>query len=147
MKRKCDVCAAPYEALRSTSRFCSARCRVRNASRPKPEAPDAAQPAVAGRLYARALREYTELGVQDSTTAQLALGLAARLDAANTNDASRAPLARQFALLHDGLVRSVPDPDDPLEHIRARVWAKRRLSEAEAPRPRDPNHPLAQYLN
>jgi hypothetical protein len=124
MKRACDICGERYEAQRRTSKFCSARCRVRNASRPKPDAPDAPAQPVAGGLYTRALLDYVELGVADSTSAQLALGLAARLDSPTASDASRAPLARQFAIVHAGLVGSVEDPNDPVEVLRARVRAR-----------------------
>ena len=41
MIRLCDECGSPYEAQRSTSRFCSDRCRKRNHKRTVPLVPDA----------------------------------------------------------------------------------------------------------
>ena len=41
MIKVCDECGRPFEAKRSTARFCSSKCRLRNHRRLTPMAPDA----------------------------------------------------------------------------------------------------------
>lgn len=95
-------------------------------------------------LYDRALAEFTERGVADSTMAQLALSLAERIDSPRASDASRSPMSREFDRLRAQLLAGVGDPNDPVEQIRARVRAKRLEAVAESG---FAQHPLSSYVN
>jgi hypothetical protein len=80
MDRSCDVCGVTYTAKRSTSRYCSTRCRTRK-SRGAPLAmlPQPA-PASTGGVEAATVQELSAAGQLDTPLAQACIVLARRLD-------------------------------------------------------------------
>ena len=51
--------------------------------------------------------------------------LAKFLGAPTTSDASRASLSKELLRVRAELLRDVPDPDDPIDRLKARAQAKR----------------------
>jgi len=102
INRRCDVCGAPYEAQRSSSRFCGDVCRKR-ASRLGGVTAVTDPPAVemvAGTVAA----VRTELeAVEQSTSAlgAMALALAARIDSGRETGSAMATLTRELRLTMD----------------------------------------------
>lgn len=129
MTRNCDCCGRVYEAQRRTSRFCSARCRVRNnGAPPSASARRAAVSADDRAVVSLAESVRIELDAKNlahTTSGRLALSLAARIDSPYTADASRAPLSREFSRLYESLMASVADAADPVDQIRAHWRSKR----------------------
>lgn len=123
IRRKCDSCARPYEAQRPSSRFCSTKCRVRNGGKPAAAATVNTKASDdRGHSLADTFRaELEAVGLADTTPGRLALELAKRIDAAGTSDASRAPMSKEFLRIREELLRAVPDPDDPIEQLKARA--------------------------
>jgi hypothetical protein len=127
-------CGVSYRAVRAdTSRFCSDRCRKRNLRAPKPKPVNgqtaAPAPRVDGSLAEIIRAELQALGLDATTPGHLALDLAQRIDAPNTSDASRAPMAREVMRLRAELLRTVVDEDDPVHILQQRVAAKKNGDE------------------
>ena len=134
MRRSCDWCGQPYTARRpDTSRFCSTTCRKRNFRAPRP--PDiskatngkvkaARKPKVDGALAGMIRAELEYLGLDATTPGVLVLDLAERIEAPNTTDSSRAPMARELMRLREQLLRSAVDELDPLHVLQQRRQTK-----------------------
>ena len=143
MIRACNACGESYEAVLSSSRFCSARCRqwshrnpgaaVRAQSwtgdRPAtgPNGPVAAPSSL---VRAAVLADLAAVGRDGSFLGAVALGLAEQIDA-STNGQGAAPLIRELrqtmaaALTGPfGPVAALSVPSgtvaDPLDELRAR---------------------------
>lgn len=134
MQRNCDYCGKPYEAKRTTSRFCKDSCRVQNNQRgggvtslstakpaEQPTVIPAEQPLVAavGAELAAAERLHTSLGQQ-------ALYLATRIAAASFDTGSS--IASMNRELRETMLRAldgVKVADDPLDEVARRRDAKR----------------------
>jgi hypothetical protein len=86
MDRSCDVCGTSYVAKRTTSRYCSAKCRMR-ASRgtsAKPTAPEPQEMVLersAGPVEWATALELREIGRLETALGLQCLALARRLDA------------------------------------------------------------------
>ena len=79
--RNCDSCGDPYQAIRETSRFCSARCRVRNANAKRAGkqqvAPKKPQVVVVSESGAPALVEVTRKKLEEADRLDTVAGQAA----------------------------------------------------------------------
>lgn len=86
MTRQCDICGTRYEAKRSTSRYCSSRCRTtatrKGQSRPKGAtvSPIRAPQAEQGPIEAATLAELEAVGRSTTSAGRRALMLARLLD-------------------------------------------------------------------
>ena len=111
MTRGCDLCGVSYEAQRSTSRYCSSRCRSRVGNSngmilPGPGAQVVpVTPVVAGGVRDATLEELTAAGRVDTALGRSCLALAGRLDNPGMDTGSAmAAVARQLeALLREAL--------------------------------------------
>jgi hypothetical protein len=131
MRRNCDWCGKVYTAHRAASRFCGDTCRKRNLRAPKTNGQANGKTAasaspVNGSLAETIRAELAALGLDETTPAHLALDLAQRIDAPNTSDSSRAPMAREVMRLREQLLHTAaPDPNDPVHILQQRVRAQR----------------------
>lgn len=128
-KRPCDCCGEPYEALRLTSRFCSARCRVRNQRNPKPvaESPRPSAPVGAsGAIEAATRAELAAAGRSDSPSGQIAVLLAARLDRNDRESGMGvAAVVREHGRVLADALKGARVAADPVDELRARRDSKR----------------------
>jgi len=120
-----------YTARRpDTSRFCSVTCRKRNFRSPRP--PDIskavtngkAKPKVDGSLAKTIRAELEYLGLDETTPGVLVLDLAERIEAPNTTDSSRAPMAKELLRIREQLLHSAVDEMDPLHILQQRRETK-----------------------
>jgi len=122
--RKCDACGAEYEARRSTSRFCSSSCRVRNHEAPRPLAstsPPAVPQTVPGLLESATRAELVEAGRLDTSLGQAAILVARRLDAAVREPGmGMAALVREHRVTLAEAVKGAQAAANPLDELRAR---------------------------
>ncbi len=136
MQRFCDWCGQVYTARRpDTSRFCSVTCRKRNFRSPRPPdiskatngKPAPAPKEVDGSLAETIRAELKYLGLDATTPGVLVLDLAQRIEAPNTSDSSRAPMARELMRLRQQLLHSAVDDElDPLHILQQRRQTKMR---------------------
>ena len=117
--RCCDLCSRPYEARRSTSRFCSSSCRARNGKRVRGRA----RSAGSGGLLADAVQaELAAAGTAETWLGRLATQLARSLDEEAHSGAGRAALSRALSESMTAALSSegVPVEPDALDELRAR---------------------------
>ncbi len=119
----CVVCARPFQALRSTARYCDATCRQRakracgvSSVAALPE-PTEAEPD----LVAATRRELLRAKREDSVLGQQALALALRLStgAADTGSAV-ASLSKELRAVMAEAMAGVPAAPDLLDQLAAR---------------------------
>ena len=81
MERPCDICGTKYAAKRATSRYCSAKCRMRASRGAKPASSFVATPrADIGPVEAATMAELRLVGRLDASLGQQCIALARRLD-------------------------------------------------------------------
>jgi hypothetical protein len=129
MPRSCDSCGVTYEAKRPSSKFCSARCRVRASSAAKSGAPADAPVIVpsaeAGLLTLTTWGELERAGRLETSVGVAALILAARLDATTTDTGSSiAALVREHRATLTEALRGAAAAD-PMDELRAARDRKR----------------------
>lgn len=126
MKRPCDSCSAPYEALRPWSRFCSPTCR-RRASRGA-LAPHALPPPPpgGGRLVRAVLAELEEADRVESPMGQAALLLARRIDENRDTGSAMASLHHELRVTLEAAVAGARVPTSPLRLLRDDLAERRR---------------------
>lgn len=127
-QRNCDVCGAPYEAKRSTSRFCSPTCRVRNhqaggsvppvAAVPPPKADSDVLPP----LVVAVVDELDKAGRLASAKGQLTLQLAVDLAGAGSFDnlSQRAAAVREIRASLDAALAGAKPPASALDDLERR---------------------------
>jgi hypothetical protein len=127
--RQCDFCGEGYRAVRSSSRFCSPRCRSRNDGAPRSATPPAADAkpgaddSVAS-LVEAVERELTALGVLDSAAGRAALMMAGLMADPGESASGRAAAGRQFASFMRQARSAGPVGGDELDELKARVARK-----------------------
>ena len=126
MKRPCDSCGGPYEALRPWSRFCSPTCRSRarrGALMPHALPP----PPPAGGALARAVQEELEEADRlDVPYGQAALLLAARIDENRDTGSAVASLVRELRAMRAAALAGARVPSSPLTKMRDELAERRR---------------------
>lgn len=142
MQRPCDVCGDIYEAKRSSSKFCSSRCRVRASrgavteSRP-PVEPEISVPEVptivpdapgVGPVEAAALEQLTKAERNQTTLGQAALALARRVDIGRDTGAGLAALVKQLEATVNAATADVKSEATPLDRARDELAARRARS-------------------
>ena len=132
MTRECDQCGKPFEAKRSTAKYCGSTCRARRATgqppvklassaavtplpRPDERGPIAAATRV---MLTDCARESTPLGV-------LALHLAATIDDLFTPANAKAALAKSLRETLAEAVKGADVPDNPVDELRRKRDLKR----------------------
>ena len=107
IKRRCDMCGAPYVARRSSSRYCGGTCRGR-ASRLGGMTPlavlevDDDEPTAQPAATVAAVRAELEAVEQSSSAlGAMALALAARIDSGRETGSAMATLTRELRLTMD----------------------------------------------
>ena len=129
--RKCDLCGASYVAQRSTSRFCSPRCRSRNGGAPRQRhfvlsvTSDATDGNEGASLLDAVRSELGAAGMTNSALGQLALLLAAKLSDPNDTAAGTAAVSRELSRVMTSALRGVRVSADPLDELRRRRDVKR----------------------
>ncbi len=126
MKRTCESCGGPYEAVRATARFCSERCRKRAQ---RGHVIDLPAPVVSGApdtaLSARVAAELTEAGRLDTSLGQGALVLARRIEEGRDTGTAVAALMRELrAVLGEALKGA--QTRSALDGYRDELAARRR---------------------
>lgn len=119
MQRTCNACGKPYQAQRSTSKFCSSSCRARAAQ----GAPIASATPIAeasGGLSAATERELRDAGRFDTILGQQALALARRIESPAETGASVASMSKEFRAVMAEALDGVNAAADPLDELRLR---------------------------
>jgi len=124
MLRSCEQCGAPFEARRSTARFCSPACQKR-AKRAEVKEPAPVARVEAGSIADAVRADLGEL--VNSTSGQTALMLAQRLDRSSPIDTGSAiaSMAKALDAIMARLAARAPRETDPLEEIEDEVARKR----------------------
>lgn len=132
MQRPCDVCGEIYEAKRSSSKYCSDRCKTRKArgaptehADPVPLRPVDTPEAEIGPVEAETRRHLAEVDREASVLGQAALALARRLDYGRDTGTALASLAKQLEATLGSATKGVASAADPLDELRARRDRKR----------------------
>ncbi len=126
MKRSCESCGGPYEAVRATARFCSERCRKRAQRGHLIDLPAAAGTgAPDGGLSTRVAAELGEAGRLNTSLGQGALVLARRIEEGRDTGTAVAALMRELrAVLTDALKGA--QTRSALDGYRDELAARRR---------------------
>lgn len=125
MQRPCDACKKPYEAKRSTSRFCSAACRNR-AKRSGNVRELPVPPSEDGPIVDAARAELDALGATATLAGQRALHLAKLLQSHTADSgSSKAALDRQLAAAMVDARGGATRVDDPLDEVARKRDLKR----------------------
>jgi hypothetical protein len=134
MQRNCDACGVEYRAQRETSKFCSTRCRTRQARKRQSGEPiipaiprlAPALPTADGGLLTAATRE--ELGdIADTADGILLLTLAARIDSVPETSPALASLSKEFAARKSDLTSRISRVVDPMDELKARRDRRRAV--------------------
>lgn len=133
MQRNCDVCGRPYEAKRSTSRYCGSGCRARKSQQPgvvpAPVTPLTATELPSTGLAVVTTSELEAAGRLNTTVGQQAVSLALRIEASfGDTGSSVAALHKQLDALMDKALAGVALASDPLDELKA--WRDRRRANA-----------------
>lgn len=135
MKLTCATCDGPFEAKRSTARFCSSNCRVRShrgggrvvelkvpARKSSKEVTSARDvPDGPGGVELAAVAQLEDAGRLGTVLGQAALVLARRLDARTMDTGSAvAAVARQLEVTLEAAVAGAHMAADPVDELRRR---------------------------
>ena len=129
--RKCDFCGASYVAQRSTSRFCSPRCRSRNGGAPRQRhvvlsvTSDATDGNEDASLLDAVRSELAAADMTNSALGQLALLLASKLSDTDETAAGTAAVSKELSRVMTTALRGVRVTSDPLDELRKRRDVKR----------------------
>jgi hypothetical protein len=122
MTTTCEGCGAPFEAQRSTARFCSDRCRKRTARRggyfPAPD------PVERPQLLAAIREDLVSAGLLQTVDGQVALVLAAAIESPRTTGAGVAALSRELRTVMRRVGAGSPRPWTPLDELQRRRDAR-----------------------
>jgi len=130
MERPCDDCGKTYTAQRSTSRFCSPKCRIRShgkvGTRPSPPV-SVVKPRPGRSVEAATLKELDAANQTQSAAGQQALALAVLIDDPQGALGSVAGWAREHrAAMAEALrVEIVPQSTSLADQLKVRRDAKR----------------------
>ena len=122
MTRECAACGQPFEAKRSTARYCGEVCKKR-AQRRQPKGAKSAPPAP--RTLVDVTRARLEaVGRLDTVIGQQALRLAGRLLSDYDTGSALAALSREFRATMTEALADVEVAADPLDELAKRRRAK-----------------------
>lgn len=133
MVKACDSCGDAFEARRPDARFCSDRCRKREARSPNPKVPQrqkpkpkivALEPSDDG-LVAVTRSELDAAGRLDTVLGRQALALAARIESPSETGSSVASLSKEFRAVMSEAMEGVSVKADPLDELKRRRELKR----------------------
>jgi len=127
MQRPCDQCSEGYEAVRSTSRFCSDRCRNRYRKHPATAAVVSLEVVACPPDGVAAVfeAELTDAGRLDTPRGQMVMVLARRLDnPARETGPALASLAKQLEASLSAALKGARVVPDGLDDLKARRDAK-----------------------
>jgi hypothetical protein len=97
VKRTCESCGGPYEAIRSNARFCSERCKKRGQRGHLAQVAEVAtDPAPDADLSAAVLAELEAAGRVHTAAGQSALTLARRIEAGQDTGSAIAALNKEM---------------------------------------------------
>jgi hypothetical protein len=129
MQLACQVCEEPFEAKRSTAKYCSERCKKRNqrgGGSAKAAKRDNERPIGVGSVAAATLLELQQAGRLHSPLGQAALALAHRLDVSHMDTGGGvASLAKQLEATLAAATSDAEVEDDPIDELRAARERKR----------------------
>jgi len=125
MNRKCDLCGTEYKAQRPSSKFCSVRCRNRNARGHGAVVVAIQHDEPANGITVSAVRkELASAGREDTYLGAAALKLAERIDA-STAVMGFAGLVKQLEDTMASAMKGANVDADPVIDLLARINAKR----------------------
>lgn len=130
MQRPCDVCGESYEAKRSTSKYCSDRCKMRKARgavTKTEKVPTLAPEHTDGPVTETALVTLRATERLETPLGQAALVLARRVDQGRDTGAGLAALVKQFEATLKSATAGVKSDASPLDMARDEL-AKRRAA-------------------
>lgn len=130
MQRNCSICGRPFEAQRSTAKYCGSTCRA-NASMGAKPARTPAKKAISApigpdSLEAATLAHLQEVERADSVLGVQAVSLARLIESPSTMPSAVAALSREFREVMKAAMEGVAAQADPLDELRAR--RERRLN-------------------
>ena len=121
MQRSCDACGTPYEAKRTSSKFCSTNCRIRanrSGSAQVRAVPVAVEP-VPSSLVAVVERKLAAADRLESVAGAQAVQLAGRMDS-EISGSALAQMHKVLQALMDRAMEGVGVAADPVDELRAR---------------------------
>lgn len=132
MQRTCARCGKPFEARRSTAKYCGSTCRSAESLRPvTPEAREEVANALLesikppSPLVLRIEAELRAAGRLETAKGQMALELAAAYGNPFDNGSQKVSLMRAVKDLLDDALEGASVSDDPLDELKARRVARR----------------------
>lgn len=127
MQRTCARCGKPFEAQRSTAKYCGSTCRSAESLHPvAPDAREEVAKALLGSitppspLVSRIEAELVAAGRLETAKGQMALELAAAYGSPFDNGSQKASLMRAVRDLLDDALDGAEVADDPLDELRGR---------------------------
>jgi hypothetical protein len=123
MTRACAFCGNPFEAKRSTAKYCGSSCRSKaSTGAPRPVQAPAPKPAAGRARLAKAVsRDLEAAGRLDSVLGQQAVALAERIDLGATDTGSAiAALSKELRAVMEAALADAKGAADPLDELRAR---------------------------
>ena len=130
MRKACEQCGEPFDAKRSTAKYCGPRCRQQARRRSSPAEAEAVDPRLP-RIVELTTKELTRLEKLDTVTGQQALALAHRMCSTKDTASSIAAASRELDRLMLRLSSGAASQEDQLASARRRRDEKRRQA-AEA---------------
>jgi hypothetical protein len=127
MERDCDRCGDSYEAKRSTSKFCSPRCRKQSSRHPEPAAgqPDPVRVLLdsfeSASVFSATQVELREAGSLGSALGQAALRLALLIDMQGPlSGSAAASLTKEWRVTLEAAVKAKAAPVSLIDELRKR---------------------------
>lgn len=127
MQRDCALCGAPFEAKRSTARYCSGSCRARKAQGAQVVTFDRSAEDSSGGVVAATRSELEAAERLDTALGQAALVLARRIDADRDTGSAQAAVTREWRATLAEAVKGAGSQASPLDRARDEL-AKRRAA-------------------
>ena len=123
VSRVCDVCGAPYEAIRPNARYCSPACRKRLQRHPEAALVSSAQPELGGEgsgpTVVAVRTELAAAGRDTTYLGSIAVALADRMDGSRSI-MGYAAMAKELRSTMDQALAGVKAAADPVDELRAR---------------------------
>lgn len=120
MTRECVTCGTPFEAQRSTARYCGEKCKKRTQRSQPSAAPDVG-------IVEAYRRELAEAGRLDTALGQHVLVLAERMTVLAESGSGIAALSRQLTAAMSEAMKGAA-PTSRLDELRRRRDAKQRAA-------------------
>lgn len=121
MVRDCVMCGRPFQARRSTARYCSSTCRARRAQGRSPRPVDTPAPTAGAPLVVQVRRALEAAGRLDTYLGQQALTLAERLAGQNGDSgAAVAALSRELRSVMREVLEGTAQATDLVDELEER---------------------------